>query len=138
MPVMALAVQAMKSATQQFAEEFRAAASGQGTAPVGEPHAHAWTALVMNAVTTTALEDPHLKLLSAHGSAMKTPDHILPRIHVCKVKIEKGHVKVYLATKSSPDCLAPAGAAIAHLLKQGGKEEQVQAPRRLVYSAACI
>eukprot|EP00959_Pyramimonas_sp_CCMP1952_P160323 3353371-Pyramimonas_sp.AAC.1 len=54
-PVSAPAVQAVKSARAQFAEESRAAAAGKGTALVGEPRAHAWTAWVMNAVTTNAL-----------------------------------------------------------------------------------
>ncbi|CAK0791320.1 unnamed protein product, partial [Prorocentrum cordatum] len=96
LPASAPAVQAMKSATAPFAEGPRAAAARKGTAPAGEPHAHAWAAWAMNAVKKT---------------------------------FDKGHVKVYLATKSTPDCSTLAGAAIGHLLKQGGKEKTGQAPR---------
>ena len=115
-------VQAMLSATKQYADKAKAAQTGKCEHPPGEPHVHAWTALLRVGLEDTALSTDDRTAVEQHRAV----SGVAYVGKVCKA-FDKNTMHMFFSVHRDSE---PALAALTEgVLHNGGKLKSGQAPR---------
>ena len=118
------------AATRSYNDEQLKAKSSGGQAPVGQPHCHAWIAMLetllqQNSVTTVEREAVQKHVQDYCGS----PAMVATVVHVCRVKkcFDQSKMKVCIAVSEN---VRPVMSILENRLhEKGGKTLHGQAPK---------
>ena len=122
-------VQSALVATKEFTDRAKQARDGKGQFPAGEPHVHAWAALLRTAIDDTALFADDKEVIQVRRDGSPDADSLLQLVMVCKVMkaFDRDSVKLQFAVHS---CVEPTLAALSKgIVAHGGKQKMGQAPR---------
>ena len=122
-------VQAMLGATKQYADKAKASQMGKCEHPPGEPHVHAWAALLRVALEDTALSAEDCAAVEQHRAMSTDPIIMSGVVYVAKLRkaFDKNTMKMFFSVHRDAE---PALAALTKgVLHNGGKLKRGQAPR---------
>ena len=122
-------VQAALAATKDFADKAKRAKEGKCAMPPGEPHVHAWAAMLRVALEDPALSESDKQAIQVHRNNSTHADELSHAIFVCKLRkaFDRDTVKCFFSVHRDAE---PALQAVTKgLMAHGAKQKLGQAPR---------
>ncbi|CAE7943317.1 unnamed protein product [Symbiodinium necroappetens] len=122
-------VQAVVNATKQYADKAKGAQSGKCEPPPGEPHVHAWAALLRVAMDDEALNTDDRQAIEQHRAVSTDPLIMSGIVYVCKVRkaFDRDSMKMFFSVHRDAE---PSLTALTKgLIHAGGRLKRGQAPR---------
>lgn len=122
-------VQAPLAATKEFAENAKRAKEGKCPMPPGEPHVHAWAAILRVALEDAALGDFDKQNIQSHRNCSTDPEAMSHAVFVCKLRkaYDRDSMKVFFSVHR--DVEPALKAVMKGITAHGGKQKVGQAPR---------
>ncbi|CAE8729019.1 unnamed protein product [Polarella glacialis] len=122
-------IQAALEATKVYAEKAKASKDGTGQHPPGEPHVHAWAAMLRVALEDPALNSDDKQCIEAHRSAATDPEMMSHVVYVSKLRkaFDKDMMKLFFSTHA--DAEGALKALSKGLVSKGAKQQFGHAPR---------
>ena len=122
-------VQAVLNATKQYADKAKSAQAGKCEPPPGEPHVHAWAALLRVALDDEALNADDRQAIEQHRAVSTDPLIMSGVVYVCKVRkaFDRDSMKMFFSVHRDAE---PSLAALTKgVIHAGGKLKRGQAPK---------
>jgi hypothetical protein len=124
-------IQGMLTATRAFNDEQEKAKSSNTSPPEGQPHCHAWIALLEELNKNASEQDK--EILQQHVlQSCGNPSLVACCVHVCRVKkcFDQSKMKICIAASESvKPVLQVFESHDSHVRNQGGKTLHGQAPK---------
>ena len=126
-------IQGMLTATRAFNDEQEKAKSSNTSPPEGQPHCHAWIALLEELNKNASEQDK--EILQQHVlQSCGNPSLVACCVHVCRVKkcFDQSKMKICIAASESVKPVLQVFES--HVRNQGGKTLHGQAPKGVVWN----